>query len=274
MTIDQEALRRRFNPEGSLIRRQQDRMTEMLKVLDAICQKHQIKYWICAGTLLGQVRHGGYIPWDDDLDVEMLREDYLRLMEILPAELPDHLALQTPDTDENYFFGYAKLRDLKSHVTEVNRYDRIFKYQGIFIDIFPMEKAPHPLRWISNRSLGFCYKILNDKRFSDEEAARRVRRISRLNRKWVFPVLRFVAHFWPMGEKVTYSYGIPYNDVRRRSYLFPLKRDMFDGIEVSVPQNADPYLHDKFGDYMTLPNLDELHPHADNIEFYDDETSR
>ena len=47
-----------------------------------------------------------------------------------------------------------------------------------------------------------------------------------------------------------------------------------DGIEVSVPQNADPYLHDKFGDYMTLPNLDELHPHADNIEFYDDETSR
>lgn len=128
MTIDQEALRRRFNPEGSLIRRQQDRMTEMLKVLDGICQKHQIKYWICAGTLLGQVRHGGYIPQDDDLDVEMLREDYLRLMEILPAELPDHLALQTPDTDENYFFGYAKLRDLKSHVTEVNRYDRIFKY--------------------------------------------------------------------------------------------------------------------------------------------------
>ena len=108
----------------------------------------------------------------------------------------------------------------------------------------------------------------------DEEAARRVRRISRLNRKWVFPVLRFVARFWPMGEKVTYSYGIPYNDVRRRSYLFPLRRDIFDGIEVSVPQNADPYLHDKFGDYMTLPNLDELHPHADNIEFYDDETSR
>ena len=130
------------------------------------------------------------------------------------------------------------------------------------------------MRWISNRSLGFCYKILNDKRFSDEEAARRVRRISLLNRKWVFPVLRFVARFWPMGEKVTYSYGIPYNDVRRRSYLFPLRRDMFDGIEVSVPQNADPYLHDKFGDYMTLPNLDELHPHADNIEFYDDETSR
>ena len=274
MTIDQEALRRRFNPEGSLIRRQQHRMTEMLKVLDGICQKHQIRYWICAGTLLGQVRHGGYIPWDDDLDVEMLREDYLRLLEILPSELPAHLALQTPDTDENYFFGYAKLRDLRSRLKEVNRYDRIFKYQGIYIDIFPMEKAPQPLRWISMRSLGFCYKVLNDKRLGDEEAARRVRRISRFNRKCVFPLLRFAARFWPMGEKVTYSYGIPYNDVRKRSYLFPLRRDMFDGIEVSVPQDTDPYLRDKFGNYMQLPDIDELHPHLDNLEFFDDETSR
>ena len=274
MTIDQEALHRRFNPEGSLIRRQQDRMTEMLKVLDGICQKHEINYWICAGTLLGQVRHGGYIPWDDDLDVEMLREDYLRLMEVMPAELPDHLALQSPETDENYFYGYAKLRDLRSRVSEVNRYDRIFKYQGIFIDIFPMEKAPQPLRWISLRSLGLCYKMLNKSNLSDEEAARRVRRISGINRKLVFSVLRFVARLWPMGEKVTYSYGIPFDDVRRRSYLFPLKRGMFDGIEVSVPQNPDPYLRDKFGDYMLLPNLDDLHPHSDKIEFYDDETPR
>ena len=86
--IDHEALRERFNPEGSLLRRMQHRMTEMLGEIDKICRRHNLKYWLCSGTLLGCVRHGGYIPWDDDLDIEMLREDYEKLLKILPEELP------------------------------------------------------------------------------------------------------------------------------------------------------------------------------------------
>ena len=83
-TFDAEALKARFNPDGSPLRRMQDRMTEMLREIDAICRRHNIRYWLCSGTLLGCIRHGGYIPWDDDLDIEVLREDYDRLMEILP----------------------------------------------------------------------------------------------------------------------------------------------------------------------------------------------
>ena len=86
--FDPEELKARFNPEGSPLRLQQLRMKEMLKVLDGICRKHDIPYWIASGTLLGCMRHGGFIPWDDDLDVEMLRSDYKRLLRILPSELP------------------------------------------------------------------------------------------------------------------------------------------------------------------------------------------
>lgn len=271
MDFDPAALKARFNPEGSLIRRQQKRMTEMLVCFDRICRKHGIHYWLCSGTLLGCVRHGGYIPWDDDLDVEMLRGDYLQLLRILPKELPDNLQLQTPETDDGYFFAYAKLRDKRSHMQEINRYDRIFRMQGVYIDIFPMEPAPQWLRWISCRTLGRTYKVLNNPRYDDEEARRRVRRIWRFNQRFVFPILRAVARLCPVGEKVRYSYGIPYDDVRRRSYLFPLSRAKFEGYDMPVPHDCDPYLRDKFGDYMRLPNLDEMHPHTQELTI-DDET--
>lgn len=91
-----DELRQRYNPEGSLLRRHQLRMLEILKEIDRICQKHRIDYWLSSGTLLGAVRHGGFIPWDDDLDIEMERKDYLRLLQLLPEELNDAYLLQTP----------------------------------------------------------------------------------------------------------------------------------------------------------------------------------
>ena len=85
--MNNEELRKRFNPEGSLLRRQQMRMLEILLEVDKICQKHQIPYWLSSGTLIGAMRHDGFIPWDDDLDIEMMRDDYLRLMASLPRVL-------------------------------------------------------------------------------------------------------------------------------------------------------------------------------------------
>lgn len=67
---------------------------------DAICKRHHIRYWLIGGTLIGAARHQGFIPWDDDMDVQMLREDYLKMIEILPRELDETMALQCRQTDE------------------------------------------------------------------------------------------------------------------------------------------------------------------------------
>ena len=109
-----EELRARFNPEGSQLWKHQQRMVELLLAFDAICKRHHIRYWLIGGTLIGAARHQGFIPWDDDMDVQMLREDYLKMIEILPRELDETMALQCRQTDENYFFQYAKLRDRRS----------------------------------------------------------------------------------------------------------------------------------------------------------------
>ena len=119
--IDNEALRKRFNPDGSLLRRQQLRMLEMLVEVDRICRRHGIRYWLSSGTLIGAARHKGFIPWDDDLDIEMLLPDYRRLMKVLPKELPDTMRLQSINTDRHYFFFFAKLRDRRSLLEETER---------------------------------------------------------------------------------------------------------------------------------------------------------
>ena len=98
---EHQKLRERFSPDGSLLRRQQLRMLELLTEVDRICKRHHIQYWLSSGTLIGAARHGGFIPWDDDLDIEMLLPDYERLMRVLPDELPPTMALQSTRTDRN-----------------------------------------------------------------------------------------------------------------------------------------------------------------------------
>lgn len=138
----QYELRERYNPNGSTLRRQQLRMFEMLQYIDTVCKNHGIRYWLCSGTLLGAVRHGGFIPWDDDVDIEMLREDYRKFVKVMATEaLCGKYVLQNHDTDSNYFAPYGKLRDLHSYIKEENTNDLYYKYKGCYIDVFVLEPS-------------------------------------------------------------------------------------------------------------------------------------
>lgn len=267
-TFDAKALKEQFNPEGSLLRRQQHRMTELLVEVDRICKKHNIPYWLSSGTLLGAVRHGGYIPWDDDLDIEMLRKDYLRLMKILPQELPENMVLQHHDTDPNYFFTFAKVRDTRSFLSETNHYDRIFNYRGIYIDIFPFEKNPPLLHWISCRAHGVIYKILKNPRYTDRQVCTKVNQIYEFNHKFTFPVLRFLSSLCPT-KLVCYGLGVQFNDPRHLEDIFPLTTISFEGYSMPVPRDSHMYLKRKFGDYMRLPEISELELHVDKLDIFD-----
>ena len=114
---------------------------EMALEVKRICQNNNIKYFIIAGTLLGSVRHGGFIPWDDDLDIGMLREDYDRFIKIAQKEIGEEYFLQTWDTDSGFALPIAKIRKNGTKFIEQNS-SKSELHNGIYIDIFPFDNVP------------------------------------------------------------------------------------------------------------------------------------
>ena len=260
-----DSLRAKYSRDGSPLRRQQERMLEILCEIDRICKKHGIRYWLSSGTLIGAVRHGGFIPWDDDLDIEMMREDYDRLMDVLPGELPSTMALQTHETDPTYFFYYAKVRDRRSILAEGNNYDRMWKEQGIYIDIFPLERQPLSIHKISEKTVGHMYKIWRTCT-DDAVGIRKVMRLFHFNLRFVFPVLRLLCRL-SGTDVITSGMGIPYHNPRYARDIFPLATQKFEGIEFPVPHNYDRMLRLMYGDYMKLPSEGSITTHCSRLEF-------
>ena len=111
---------------------------DLLLQLDRVCKKYGFQYYLMFGSLLGAIRHNGYIPWDDDLDVCMPRKDYEELLKVAPLELKEPYFLQTPETDKGYFYTFSKIRN-----SNTTAFLELFQYQrfnmGIMIDVMPMD---------------------------------------------------------------------------------------------------------------------------------------
>ena len=123
-----------YNGEGTTLRKVQLRLVDMMVEIDKVCRRHNIQYWLDCGTLLGAVRHGGFIPWDDDLDIAMLSSDYKRFLEIAPKELPESFFIQSKQTDPLWPRDYLRVRDNNSLFITKNE-DFSKKGQAIY-DVF------------------------------------------------------------------------------------------------------------------------------------------
>ena len=192
-------------------------------------------------------------------------------MKVLPSELPDWLALQNNDTDPNYFYFYAKVRDKRSRMLEQNGYDRIWKEQGIYIDIFPMEQHPIWMHKLTEKTVGHMYKIWRTST-DDTKAIKQVRRIFNINNHILFPCLRALlspSHLFTFLPLITSGMGIPFHNPRYAEETFPLTTHEFEGYQLPVPRNADAHLRHIFGDYMQLPDLNKLALHVGELEFYE-----
>lgn len=115
-------------------------LLEMIDEVDRICRKHNIVYFLEGGTALGQVRHNGFIPWDDDVDLGMLRNDYNKFIEIAKTELNPMYVVQTHENEPLYTNFHLKIRKL--YTIYPQGYNKDYNYKGIQLDIFPFDNIP------------------------------------------------------------------------------------------------------------------------------------
>lgn len=245
---------------------------EMLIEVDRICKKCGIKYNIIAGTLLGAVRHGGFIPWDDDADIAMLRPEYEKFRKACKTELDQtRFVFQDHRNTKGYRWGYGKIRR-KDTLFLREHQEHMPYFQGVFIDIFPLDSVPdnYVLRSIKNFECFCVRKILWAK----------VGKIA--DRKWY--MRQWYALLDKIPERMVFSY---YHKMIKKAskqktrmvriLMFPTPNNeygyyrcwydnsadtVFEGVTFQGIKDYDSYLSFKFGEYMELPAVEsrKVHP--------------
>lgn len=261
-----EELRARFNPEGSVLRKAQLRMLEMLRFLDGICRENGIRYWLASGTLLGAVRHGGFIPWDDDLDVCMLREDadaFKRLM--LSGAYDGDFVLQCRETDDGFFGSWYVLRDTLSEYVQDSPIHKKRRYRGLQVDIFIADDRTSQLfvdltKYFNRDFVHRPLRTIEDR----EKALRRARPAAFLLYRVMDPLFRFLS---PRRKYLAPSFGTWFKvgDRLDKELVFPLSEVTFEDIPFPCPGRKEDYLEALYGDWRTVP--EDIHTHDAVILF-------
>lgn len=259
----------KYNGEGTTLRKVQLRILDILVEVDKICRKHQIAYWLDFGTLLGAVRHGGFIPWDDDVDIAVRCEDMEKLRSVLCEELPSHLFYQDVQSDPQYYWPFSKVRDAKSLYLEAGESNHYDKPHGLYIDIFPQEFCfSSRLKVLLDKVYGRCYRARRNSPFYTKRDVV----ISHL----IWPFISCLVALFRLFSKVfgakrrMHVFG---SFLLKKSFeekdIFPLSEISFEGHSFYVPNNYDHYLRTLYGNYMELPPENQRRVHLAEIKFYD-----
>ena len=230
-----------------------------LEAIDAVCREHGLRYYLWAGTMLGAVRHKGFIPWDDDMDICMPRPDYEQLISHWREWLPQPYEVIAPETDSTYPYPFAKIEDASTTVLE--RPD--FKFlEGVYIDVFPIDGAPTDEQ--KRKSHFKRYKFWRHLLFL---RGRDPFKHGKGPRSWFPWLLHKIYSLEDLQNKVkgymtkypydASDYVCDYDDglrgvIEKRilgtPQVYPFEDKQFVGVE-----HYDEYLSNKYGDYMQLP---------------------
>lgn len=264
-----------------------DIQREILSILiefDKICKANNIDYQLFAGTLLGAIRHNGFIPWDDDIDVCLTRKDYDRFIDLCKSELNDDFFIQTYNTDEKYVLQFAKLRKNNTLFLE-GAYSELEIHHGFYIDIFPLDNImPNSIMGSIQKQLLHLFRRLNRARIrklciDTNKIHVKVFRlllhyfVRIIPRKWTNKIYTKIATMFNSKDTKYMSHLL--NGIEKGRYTkFKIERNTFhetldidfEGYKFPVPVNYDILLRRVYGDYMELPPKEERKPHHGILE--------
>lgn len=245
-------------------------MNELQKVeLDILqqfidaCEKLNVQYFLVCGSALGAKRHGGFIPWDDDMDVGMYREDYNKFMEQAPAILPEGYFLQNYKTDPAYPNAFAKLRNSNTTYIEKSAMDLKMNH-GVYIDIFPLDGYPQEPKHRKKMAIKKkYYSILLSCVFKGNRTWRsrlamwgcKALGCHKRTAKIVAKYEELISQYPVKDAKLICNHGTWYGD---RDYIaaefYGKGSDgVFEGLKVRLPEQCEQYLQALYGDWQQLP---------------------
>lgn len=242
-------------------------MLRMFKIIDYICRKNNLKYWMCSGTLLGAIRHQGFIPWDDDLDICMIREDYEKFLKIAQTDLPEDLFLQTRETDANYDYLAlpCKIRDKKSLIISNGLENKKYN-MGLFIDIFPADRYHVDAKILKKEQKQKSYfyylcKALDTELEKNNSIAKRVISYFKpifklLTVRYLKKAESYINQNRNLGANCLIGHGFdtPWRRYFKYEEIFPVKEYTFEHYSFFGPCDANAYLIELYGkNYMTPP---------------------
>lgn len=244
---------------------------ELFKVFKQICEKLNLNYFLVCGSALGAARHGGFIPWDDDMDVGMYREDYNKFMEQAPALLPEGIFLQNYKSDPKFPYVFAKLRN--SNTTYIEKTTaHINMNQGIYIDIFPLDGYPDDLteqKKLSNlkslyvRKLTCACKLPKTLKGKLSVSMFRLLGYQKRTSKIAAKYEAFISQYPIKNSKIICNHGTWY---RKRDFIsaefYGKGTDIiYEGVSARVPEKYEEYLTALYGDWRKLPPPEKQEGH-------------
>ena len=233
----------------------QRRLFEMSVVIRDALEKNNFKYMIAYGTLLGAVRHKGFIPWDDDFDFYLFDDEYDAAIECLRNELPSDMFVEDEKSEPLFFHGWARVKDLNTMTTyKCYPQDSCYAHKGLNVDLYRAKFCKQSELYIQKAKE---YQLYIDRRLkkhliTQEEYDRRQEDIAKMRKKI------------SSGSKLIMSnlisdYGFYFDDI------FPLKKYEFSDELFYGPSNSDAVLYELYGEYMKLPPEDKRKSHYTEV---------
>ena len=248
--------------DDKTLKKLHETLIELLDEFVRICKKYDLKYTLVAGSVLGAVRHQGFIPWDDDIDVGMLRPDYEKFLEVAPKELKEKYYLDCFEYNKNYHLSFAKIKK-NGTIFDEDSSHHMDNHKGIFLDIFPIDNVYDNTKrsYFDAAMIKLIHQAVCVKKkiFPLKDCRHKIMAGILL----VFPhtfLMKLEKKICMMNKDNNSKYvacflGIyPFkNEINERKDYFPTKEMVFEKKKYSVLNNTDKYLSGIYGDYMKLP---------------------